>query len=79
MFSVKIIEYFQDDQKSKKVITSSDIFLNYFGGGKNDWVNILEEVKYYISGVFQTYFPASNDMTDYIFYEKYYRVRNYIF
>jgi hypothetical protein len=26
--------------------------------------------------MFQTYFPASNEMTDYIFYEKYYQVRN---
>jgi hypothetical protein len=61
-------------------IKKGNHFIRYFakllGGGKNDWISILEEVKYYISGVFQTYFPPSNDLIDYIFYEKYYRVRN---
>jgi hypothetical protein len=61
-------------------IKKGNHFIRYYskqlGGGKNDWINILEEIKYNISAMFQTYFPASNDMTDYIFYEQYYHVRD---
>jgi hypothetical protein len=61
-------------------IKKGNHFIRYYsiilGGGKNDWINILEEIKYNISTMLQTYFSASNDMADDIFYEKYYQVRN---
>jgi hypothetical protein len=46
------------------------------GGGKNDWIDILEEIKYYINYIFQTYFQSVDNTPEFMFYEKYYQVRN---
>jgi hypothetical protein len=65
-----------EQSKIKNRIHFNRYYSKLLGGGKNDWINILEEIKSNINAMFQTYFPASNDMTDYIFYEQYYQVRN---
>jgi hypothetical protein len=54
-------------------------FIRYYSkllGRENDWINILEEIKYYMDCMFQTYFQSVDKIPEFMFYEQYYKVRN---